>query len=125
MSPQQLLTLVYQFDISSVVFFSLAFPSPSPKTSIFFVRLLLTQGYSLISPRTPNDKPHVPAAPKNHVLYQVGTQHHQDERCPSREADALWRGSEAGGKGCGEGWKTRAMMRMPNHDQVRPTTSRG
>jgi hypothetical protein len=114
-----------QFTISSVVLLSLAFPTPSPRTTIFFLRLLLSQGYTLISPRTPNEKPHMPEAPKNHVLYQIGRQHKPGERFPTREVDSLWRGTEAGGKGSEEGWKTRAMMRMPSHDKIRPTTNKG
>ncbi|EIW67274.1 hypothetical protein TREMEDRAFT_69764 [Tremella mesenterica DSM 1558] len=116
-----------QFSISSVLLLSVHFPSPSPKVTIFLLRLLLSQSYSIISPRTPNDPPHMPEAPKNHVLYQVGRAHKSGERFPSHEVNSLWRGPEAGGnvKVSEEGLKIRAIARMPDHDKIRPSTNEG
>jgi len=107
---------------------SVSLPCPGPTTTISFVRLLLSQIYTLVSPRTPNTAPHQPEAPKAHVLYQAGKPHKSGERTLSREVEALWRGSEVGGAKCEgqrEGWKTRAVARMPNHEKIRPSTNEG
>ena len=80
---------------------------------------------------------------RSHVLYQLGRAHKAGERFPTREVESLWRGPEAGGmgnvvqeqeigqgeQGMGmgkeEGWKVRAMARVPGHDKVRPSTHVG
>ena len=86
---------------------------------------------------------------RTHVLYQLGRAHNPGERFPKRDVNSLWRGTEAGGsgnvqanggagtstgtgtgigeEGAGqeEGWKVRAMARVPGHDKVRPSTHAG
>ncbi|WWC90774.1 uncharacterized protein L201_005711 [Kwoniella dendrophila CBS 6074] len=121
------------FAISSVLLLSVRFPAPSPNVTIFMVRLILSQTYSIISPRTPNQSPHMPEGPKQHVIYQVGRPHKPGERYPSREVEALWRGTQVPGKGKKnskeldgqEGWKIRAVVRLPGHDRIRPSTNEG
>ncbi|XAO25735.1 hypothetical protein I312_104564 [Cryptococcus bacillisporus CA1280] len=117
------------FSISSVILLSIDIPAPSASTTIFLVRLLLSQSYTIISPRTPNDPPYTPESPKQHVLYQIGFAHPKSGSYPGRECEALWRGHEAGGKGGlegeDEGWKVSAVARMPNHFEVRPSTHSG
>ncbi|KAE8542611.1 hypothetical protein D1P53_001392 [Cryptococcus gattii VGV] len=97
------------FSISSVILLSIDIPAPSASTTIFLVRLLLSQSCAIISPRTPNEPPYTPESPKQHVLYQVGFAHPKSGSYPGRECEALWRGHEAGGKGGLEGedqgWK--------------------
>ncbi|WWD19019.1 hypothetical protein CI109_103476 [Kwoniella shandongensis] len=114
------------FGISSVILLSITLPAPSPSATIFLTRLVLVQNYKITSPRTPNSPPVVPEAPRNHVLYQVGRPHKPGDRFPGRNIDCLWRGPEAGGNGnMEEGWKIRAVARMPNHDKIRPSTNEG
>ncbi|WVQ81909.1 hypothetical protein IAT38_004036 [Cryptococcus sp. DSM 104549] len=114
------------FSISSVILISITVPTPSPHTTIFLARLVLAQSYTITSPRTPNLPPSTPEAPKHHVLYQVGRAHKQGERFPMRDVDSLWRGCDAGGAGdAAEGWRIKAVARMPNHDKIRPTTGEG
>ncbi|ADV22616.1 hypothetical protein I315_05848 [Cryptococcus gattii Ru294] len=117
------------FSISSAILLSIDLPAPSASTTIFLVRLLLSQSYTIISPRTPNEPPYTPEKPKQHVLYQIGFAHPKSGSYPGRECEALWRGHEAGGKGGLEGedqgWKVSAVARMPNHFEVRPSTHSG
>ncbi|AFR95678.2 hypothetical protein C343_03784 [Cryptococcus neoformans C23] len=117
------------FSIASVILLSINIPAPSASTTIFLVRLLLSQSYSITSPRTPNQPPHLPEDPKQHVFYQIGFAHPKSGNHPGPEYEALWRGHEAGGKGGLEGedqgWKVRAVARMPNHDKIRPATHSG
>ncbi|GMK55788.1 hypothetical protein CspeluHIS016_0208440 [Cutaneotrichosporon spelunceum] len=113
------------FSIASVMMVNLTIPAPSPKCSIFFVRLILSQSYVMYSPRTPNDAPTKPEAPKNHVVYQVGRPHRHGESVLDHRVEALWRGQEAGGKAGAAGWRTRAVARLPNHEKMRPSTNPG
>ncbi len=113
------------FSIASVMMVNLTIPSPSPKCSIFFVRLILAQSYVMYSPRTPNDAPTKAEAPKNHVVYQVGRPHRHGEAVLGHGVEALWRGPEAGGKSSSAGWRTRAVARLPNHEKIRPSTNPG
>ncbi|BEJ15975.1 hypothetical protein CspHIS471_0505800 [Cutaneotrichosporon sp. HIS471] len=113
------------FSIASVMMINLTIPAPSPKCSIFFVRLILSQNYVLYSPRTPNDAPTKAEGPKNHVVYQVGRPHRHGEAVLDHSVEALWRGPEAGGKAGAAGWRTRAVARLPNHEKIRPSTNPG
>ncbi|WVQ68116.1 uncharacterized protein L199_006322 [Kwoniella botswanensis] len=116
------------FSISSVLLISIKLPSPSPITTVFLVRLVLSQSYSIVSPRTPNQAPHSPESSKSHVLYQVGRPHKPGEKYPGRDAEALWRGQGVPGNGKKdgqEGWNVRAVARLPGHEKIRPTTSDG
>lgn len=113
------------FSIASVMMVNLTAPAPSPKCSIFFVRLILSQSYVMYSPRTPNDPPVKAEAPKNHVVYQVGRPHRHGESVLGHNVEALWRGTEAGGTSPTSGWRTRAVARLPNHEKIRPSTNPG
>lgn len=116
------------FTIASVMLVNLACPSPAPACTIFFVRIMLSQSYVLYSPRTPNDPPLKPEAPKNHVVYQIGRPHRHGESQLGHQIQSLWRGCEAGGKpdqGPDGGWRTRAVARLPNHEKIRPSTNPG
>ncbi|KAL7423927.1 hypothetical protein Q5752_001512 [Cryptotrichosporon argae] len=113
------------FAISSAMLVAITVPSPAPSCTIFFVRLLLVQSYTIRSPRTPNDPPHKPEAPRNHVLYQIGRPHRPGEKVLAHNVPALWRGPGACGKDPEGGWKTRAVVRLPNHDKIRPSTNEG
>ena len=100
---------------------------------MFFCRLLVTQSYSIVSPRTPNDPPITPEPPSKHLIYQVGVPNKSGIRFPGHDVPALWRGTKAGGQdgptelgGNGEeGWKVRAVARMPDHAKIRPSTHEG
>ncbi|ODO06697.1 hypothetical protein I350_04055 [Cryptococcus amylolentus CBS 6273] len=120
------------FSISSVFLLSYKVPAPSPRTTIFLFRLILAQSYSVVSPRTPNDPPHIPESPKQHVLYQIGRVHKSTESHPEVGVDCLWRGKEVPdkekkkeGMEGEESWTVKAVARMPNHDKIRPTTNEG
>ncbi|ORX38571.1 hypothetical protein BD324DRAFT_577633 [Kockovaella imperatae] len=132
------------FSVSAVMLFSITIPSPSPKATIFFLRLLLNQSYTVISPRTPNDEPFIAEPARNFVLYQIGRPHKGGERCPPHTVEALWRGPEVTGDGPAGatassstagpnsatipatlGWRNRAVVRVPNHEKVRPSTYYG
>ncbi|WRT68347.1 uncharacterized protein IL334_005323 [Kwoniella shivajii] len=122
------------FSISAVMLISINIPAPSPTVTIFLVRVVLSQSYTIISPRTPNNTPHMPEAPKQQVIYQVGRPHRPGERYPARNVESLWRGKEVPGNGKKnvspeisgyEGWKIRAVARLPGHDNIRPTTNHG
>lgn len=125
--------LMVQFSVSAIVGLNISTPMPSPKCTLFFCRLVLTQNYSLYSPRTPNDPPYIPESASRHLVYQVGTAIRSGNRCPGYDIPALWRGREAGGQGGSlgsggngeEGWSVRSVVRMPSHDKIRPTTSEG
>jgi hypothetical protein len=116
-----------QWSISCVLLISITLPAPTPRTTVFFTRLLLTQTYCLLSPRRPNEPPHRPEAARNHVLYQVGRPHKAHEKHPGHELNCLWRGSEAGAvePPDDDGWRTKAVARLPNHDKIRPSTNDG
>lgn len=113
------------FSVSSVILLSISIPAPCAKTTIFLARLVLTQSYTITSPRTPNAPPSNPESPQKFILYQVGRQHKAGDLAPARSVDALWRGTEAGGAGGEEGWKVKAVARIPGHDKIRPTTYDG
>ncbi|WOO81269.1 uncharacterized protein LOC62_03G004798 [Vanrija pseudolonga] len=116
------------FSIASVMLVQLTIPKPAPTCTIFFVRLLLSQSYTVVSPRTPNDPPIRPEGPRNHVIYQVGRPHQHGESRLGHPVPSLWRGPEAGGVEGDHppnGYRTRAVARLPNHDKIRPTTSAG
>lgn len=104
-------------------------PTPTPSTTIFLLRLVLSQTYTFTSPRTPNQHPHLPEAATHHVLYQIGRQHKAGEKYPGPECESLWRGYLAGGHGGldgqDHGWSVRAVARIPNHDKIRPSTHDG
>ncbi|WVQ74881.1 hypothetical protein IAR50_004488 [Cryptococcus sp. DSM 104548] len=120
------------FSISSVFLLSYQVPAPSPRATIFLFRLILAQSYSVVSPRTPNDPPIVPETPKQHVLYQIGRVHKSTESHPGTGVDCLWRGKEVPKKGKEkedaereDAWSVKAVVRVPNHDKIRPTTNEG
>lgn len=128
LGPWRFLATSEAMSIASVMLVQLNIPAPSPKCSIFFVRLLVSQKYELISPRTPNDPPHKPETPKNHVIYQVGRPHRHGESRLAHTIPALWRGKEAGGNdetAPASGWRTRAIARLPTHEKIRPSTNAG
>ncbi|KGB79453.2 hypothetical protein CNBG_5291 [Cryptococcus deuterogattii R265] len=115
--------------ISSVILLSMNIPTPTPATTIFLLRLALSQTYTFTSPRTPNQRPHLPEPAKHHVLYQIGRQHKAGEKYPGPECESLWRGYLAGGHGGlggqDHGWNVRAVARIPSHDKTRPSTHDG
>jgi hypothetical protein len=60
------------------------------------------------------------------LLYQIGKPHRQGTRFPTYDTEALWRGPEVPGQRVGEdGWKMRAVARLPNHEKIRPSTDEG
>lgn len=113
------------FTVASVLLLNLNIPAPAATCSVFFVRVLLSQTYTILSPRTPNDPPFRPEAPKNHVIYQIGRPHRHGETVLGHNVEALFRGTDAGGKASSNGWRTRAVARLPNHEKLRPTTNPG
>ncbi|WRT68346.1 uncharacterized protein IL334_005322 [Kwoniella shivajii] len=111
------------FTLGCIMLFSIKIPSPSPLVTIFSARLLFIQSYSMISPLRPDKPPHKPESPRKHILYELGN--------PS---NPLWKGREVfGGNGYDhdndhhhkEGWKVNAVVRMPHHDLIRPSTYDG
>lgn len=128
LGPWRFLATSEALSIASVMLIQLNIPSPSPRCTIFFVRLIVSQNYELISPRTPNEPPHKPESAKNHVIYQVGRPHRHGESRLAHTIPALWRGTEAGGDeqtGPATGWRTRAIVRLPTHEKIRPSTNSG
>lgn len=128
LGPWRFLATSEALSIASVMLIQLNIPSPSPRCTIFFVRLIVSQSYELISPRTPNEPPHKPEAAKNNVVYQVGRPHRHGESRLAHTIPALWRGKEAGGTdqtGPSTGWRTRAIVRLPTHEKIRPSTNSG
>ncbi|WVQ75777.1 hypothetical protein IAR50_005410 [Cryptococcus sp. DSM 104548] len=128
------------FTLGAVILIDFRLPSPKPTTSIFLLRLTLSQRYTLTSPRTPDLPPYEPQPAQDFVIYQVGKPGRQGERFPGLDVGALWRGSEVegkvaeseeskkGGSSKGEsqdGWKVKAVARLPTHDRMRPTTNEG
>lgn len=108
--------------------YSFIAPDPSPDVSIFFIRLLLVQDYKLISPRTPNDPPHQPESPIEHVLYKAGKRPSADIKSPGRNVPALWRAGrveEGGEEGELGGFKSKSLVRLPGHQIIRPSTIKG
>lgn len=67
--------------------------SPSPKATIFAVRLLLSQTYSLQSLEDP-DAPLVACPKRNFLICTEGSIPH--EKRPSKDAPAVWRGAAVG-----------------------------
>lgn len=108
-------------------------PQPSTRCTIFHARLILFQKYNITSPRTPDEAPLQYELPKQYVLYEVGRRHEPGQKYPGVETESLWRGVEAGGaqmKGvdpteADESWQTRAVVRLPDHTMIRPTTPPG
>ncbi|WVQ81908.1 hypothetical protein IAT38_004035 [Cryptococcus sp. DSM 104549] len=112
--------------LSAAVLWHVSIPSPSPSTTIFLVRVVLSQRYTVTSPRNPTAPPTKPEATKRIVIYQVGRAHKQGEEFPARDVPSLWRGPEAGGDGDpAKGWEIKKLVRMPDHDTISATTSRG
>ncbi|WVQ72618.1 hypothetical protein IAR50_002176 [Cryptococcus sp. DSM 104548] len=110
------------FTVGSVLMLSVSIPSPSPKTTIFYTRFLLSEDYTITSPRTPNLPATRPETPQRHLLYQLGRPHMAGEKRPDRNVESLWRGAEVGGCPEETGWKIKAMARAPGHMKIKPTT---
>ncbi|TYJ55457.1 hypothetical protein B9479_003847 [Cryptococcus floricola] len=128
------------FAIAAVILIDFRLPLPKPTTSIFLLRLTLSQRYTLTSPRTPDLPPYEPQPAQDFVIYQVGKPGRQGERFPGLDVGALWRGTEVEGKSAEseegkkgvsskgqsqEGWKIKAVARLPTHDKIRPSTNEG
>ncbi|ODO08789.1 hypothetical protein L198_00522 [Cryptococcus wingfieldii CBS 7118] len=110
------------FTVGSVLMLSVSISSPSPKTTIFYTRFLLSEDYTITSPRTPNLPATRPESAQRHLLYQLGRPHKPGEKRPGRDVDALWRGAGVGGCPEEAGWKIKAMARAPGHMKIKPTT---
>lgn len=67
--------------------------SPSPKATIFAVRLLLSQSYSLQNLEDP-EAPLVTCPKRNFLICTEGSIPH--EKRPTKDAAAIWRGSAVG-----------------------------
>jgi len=108
--------------------YSFIVPDPSPDVTIFYIRLLLVQDYELVSPRTPNDPPHRPEKPTEHVLWKSGKRPNSEVKAPGEHEPALWRNGQACGEGMeGEagGYKSKSLVRLPGHQLMRPSTIEG
>ncbi|WVQ82686.1 hypothetical protein IAT38_004818 [Cryptococcus sp. DSM 104549] len=114
------------FSMACVLLVSLSIPAPSPRTTVFSLRLFMSQSYTVVSPRTPHLPPFSPENPRKFLLFDAGGPHRKGGRYPGREIESLWRGAEAGGSGQpGTGWKVKTVARLPDHDTMRPTTRGG
>ncbi|WVQ86014.1 hypothetical protein IAT38_008182 [Cryptococcus sp. DSM 104549] len=114
------------FAMASIVILTLSFPNPSPRTTIFSYRLLLSQTYNFMSPRTPGFPPHTPQPPTVSTIYEAGVPLTAAGKYPGRDVKSLWRGAEAGGDADGpRGWKDKALGRLPDHYNMRPSTRGG
>lgn len=118
--------------VGSYINAKLAFLSPRRGATIFAVRLLLSQSYSVTDLHDPDATPQ--ACPKrNFVITTEGSIPH--EKKPGRDVAALWRApaaSPAGGAGSdGAGeflpdFKLRiGMRRLPDDTKARPSTMDG
>ncbi|WRT68345.1 uncharacterized protein IL334_005321 [Kwoniella shivajii] len=123
-----------EFTVSCVCIFSLSFPSPSPTTTIFCVRLVISQSCSIVSPRTPDLPPYHPTKTKSKLLYQVGEMPKGHDH-PGKEVPFIWKGKDViGAKDQGqnihvaqgeEGWKIKQVVRLPDHLNLAPSTLDG
>jgi len=97
-------------------------PDLSPKTTIFYWSLHLSQTTHVRSPRDPTDT--VPIVKtRSFSLFSKGS---IPEGCknPPLSTAALWRGEEAGGKDKGA-YSDEDYGFMPKDDQGRPSTVAG
>ncbi|WWC90764.1 uncharacterized protein L201_005701 [Kwoniella dendrophila CBS 6074] len=113
------------FTVSSVLLLSLSIPSPSPSCTIFYVRLNVNQSYSIVSPRTRNLPPYQPASTKQQILYQIGQLPEKGNKYPDSNVSAIWRGKNVEGGQDEDPWKIRKVVRMPDHDNIAPSTLDG
>lgn len=115
----------YQWSISAVFLLTISLPTPSPQTTIFLIRVVLAQSYTISSPRSPDDPPTHPEPTRSMVLYQTGRTHASGEKFPGHTVNSLWRGPEAGGSRGDGRWAIKAIVRVPTHEKVRPSTHEG
>ncbi|KAJ9118678.1 hypothetical protein QFC22_003898 [Naganishia vaughanmartiniae] len=122
-----------EFSVGSYVALKLRFISPSPKATIFAVRLLLSQSYSVKSLEDP-EAALVPCPKRNFLVCTEGTIPH--EKRPTKEAAAMWRGSVVGHLGELSPEQLEEVMeqdfrvasgikRLPDDTKARPSTYEG
>ncbi|KAJ9111867.1 hypothetical protein QFC20_002454 [Naganishia adeliensis] len=122
-----------EFSVGSWVALKLRFISPSPKATIFAVRLLLSQSYAVQSLEDPESAP-VPCPKRNFLICTEGNIPH--EKRPTKDAPAIWRGSVVGRldelslaqveKVVEEDFRVSSgIKRLPDDTKARPSTYEG
>lgn len=107
--------------------------SPSPKATIFAVRLLLSQTYSL-RPLEDPEAPLVPCPKRNFLICTEGSIPH--EKRPTKDVPAVWRGSAVGRLAEMSQAQLESMVesdfrvssgikRLPDDTKARPSTYEG
>ncbi|KAJ9110664.1 hypothetical protein QFC19_001493 [Naganishia cerealis] len=122
-----------EFSVGSYVALKLRFISPSPKATIFAVRLLLSQSYSVKSLEDP-EASLVSCPKRNFLVCTEGNIPH--EKRPTKEATAMWRGSAVGKMNdfsskqleetLEEDFRVASgIKRLPDDTKARPSTYEG
>lgn len=77
--------------------------------------------------RSPRDSPGTPplTSTVKVVLAEIGEKVPYNHLHPGKERRALWRGSDVGGHGTGDGWKEEIFARLPTDRVLRASTVPG
>jgi hypothetical protein len=118
-----------QLSVGSYIRESVLFPNPSPKATIFAVRLILAQKYALASLDDPTAPP-TPCPQRNFLVSLDGTI--PDDKRPGHNAPALWRGKGVGKpivddpSWLSDDFKVKGgLKRLPDDTKLRPSTFQG
>jgi hypothetical protein len=97
-------------------------PTPSPETTIYYMRIILTQTTAIRSPRDDPDTPPIVVT----TTFVVSEKGIKPPPRPSPNAPALWRGTAAQGLdtkgGDINGLSVSGIGRLPNDETGRPST---
>ena len=107
-----------QFTVAGLMKFEIEFPHPSPKTTIYAIRVSVRQEQVLKSPK--DDRSVVTTTTANFI--SIGKV--PSILKPSVETQALWRGIEAGGKD-DQRWSNVVHGRFPHSAESRASTMPG
>ncbi len=120
-----------QLSVGSYVRESVVFLNPSPKATIFAVRLLLAQKYTLRPFSSAGASPIPVVCPQRNFLVSLEGAIPDDKR-PGASVPALWRGQGVGtGKTDDQSWLSSdfkikgGLKRLPDDTKLRPSTIQG
>jgi len=103
----------------------ISIPSPDPATTVYYMRIILTQTTEIRSPRDDESTPPI-VATTPFVIWEKGV---KPPPRPALNAPALWKGTAAQGRdtrgGDAGGINLTGIGRLPNDETGRPSTLEG
>ena len=118
-----MLTTNFQWTKSGPLQTRLSLPDLNPGTTIFYMQTILTQTYTLQSPRDPPTS--IPLTYKaDYPVGELGKKPPAAHEHLNEGLQSLWRGVDAGGREIGE-FKADVIARIPVTALIRPSTLPG